>query len=100
MKINHKLLELFYKYFYFKKNSHTSSNLRVLMYHDIPPNKEQQFKNQLTNLKKNWNFISPSQFENFINKKIELKGNNLLLTFDDGFISSRIIAEKFLTELI
>lgn len=99
MKINHKLLELFLRYIYSPNKNILSNNLRVLMYHDIPPNLEQNFKKQLIDLKKNWNFITPTQFENFINKKIELNGNNLLLTFDDGFISSKNIAEKILSDL-
>ncbi len=98
MKLNHKILETFLKYTNFLKVGEKNDTLRVLMYHDIPPNLEKEFRDQISFLRKNWNFITPLQFENFINKNIELKGNNLLLTFDDGFISSKIIAEKFLSD--
>ena len=73
--------------------------LRVLLYHDIPKNKYDKFYNQLVFLKKSWNFISPLEFSDIMNKKKKLNGRNLLLTFDDGYISNKYVVEKILNPL-
>tara|TARA_B110000003_G_C16590344_1_gene511559 strand:- start:444 stop:1292 length:849 start_codon:yes stop_codon:yes gene_type:complete len=101
MGLHHHILALFYPIiFFFKKFSFKDSNeLRVLLYHDIPKNKYDKFYNQLVFLKKSWNFISPSDFSDIISKKKILKGRNLLLTFDDGYISNKHVVEKILNPL-
>lgn len=79
--------------------SHKGS-LRVLVYHDIPPNKIVSFTEQILWLKKkNWKFIHPDTFSRMLSGEQPIIGNNLLLTFDDGFISNRIVAEKVLKPL-
>jgi len=75
------------------------NELRVLIYHHIDKNKFSHFNKQLIFIKKNWNFITPKQFENHINGKIKLTGKNVLLTFDDGFNSNFIIANTILKRL-
>ena len=101
MKLHHHFLELLYPIIiFFKKLFCKDSNeLRVLLYHDIPKNKYDKFYNQLVFLKKSWNFISPTEFSDIINKKKKLKGRNLLLTFDDGYISNKYVVEKILNPL-
>lgn len=76
-----------------------SDSLRVLIYHDIPPNQTNKFREQLEWLKKSYTFICPQTFELMIMGIIPVKGNNLLLTFDDGFSSNKVIAEIILDEL-
>jgi peptidoglycan/xylan/chitin deacetylase (PgdA/CDA1 family) len=75
------------------------NRLRVLNFHDIPPSEEAAFARQLNWLKKNWKINSPKEFEKLISGDIPIKGDNLMITFDDGFFSNRIIAEKFLNPL-
>ena len=75
------------------------NELRVLIYHHIDKNKFSHFNKQLFFIKKNWNFITPKQFENHISGKIKLTGKNVLLTFDDGFNSNFIIANTILKRL-
>lgn len=77
----------------------SKNRLRVLIYHDIPKSEEDAFKAQLNWLKKKWNIISPSQFGLMISGEKPIIGDNLLITFDDGLISNRIVAEKILNPL-
>ena len=76
-----------------------SNRLRVLVLHDIPPNQELALKKQLQELKKKWNIVSPETFEKMILGNEPIQDNNLLITFDDGLISNRIVAEKVLNPL-
>ena len=86
------VINLLYKLFFFfnyKKICH----FRILMLHDI---KRKNFKKLESNLKflvKNYNFINPNQ----LNKnQFPKKKKNLLLTFDDGFKSNFIFANKII----
>jgi peptidoglycan/xylan/chitin deacetylase (PgdA/CDA1 family) len=75
------------------------NRLRVLLYHDISFEEEESFYNQLVWLKKNWNIVTPLQFEEMISGKNPIIGNNLLITFDDGLASNRVVAEKILNPM-
>ena len=75
------------------------NQVRVLLYHDIPSDKFDRFAFQLTKLKKHWNFISPEEFASHLNGENRLNGKNLLITFDDGFISNKLVAQKILKPL-
>ena len=82
-KIKYHLCEFlgnFNMYFLKGKNEYP---LRVLILHSI--DNKNKFINLLTHLKLNWDFISPSQFVKFKERKIKLNRPSLLLTFDDGF---------------
>lgn len=101
--INHKSIKYFEKIIIFlisffkflqKKNS-----LRVLVYHHIEKKNFSKFYDHLKYLKKEWNFITPSQFENHLRDKKKLKGKNLLLTFDDGFKSNFNVEKEVLKNL-
>ena len=73
-------------------------NIRVLIYHDFKSNKEiKHFKNQILSLRKEYEFISPDEFEKYLNNK-PVTGKKLLITFDDGFKSNRIVAEEVLNK--
>jgi len=76
-----------------------SNSLRVLIFHDIPPHQEKAFENQIHWLKMRWNIITPETFELMLSGSIPVIGNNLLITFDDGLKSNRIIAEKVLNPM-
>jgi peptidoglycan/xylan/chitin deacetylase (PgdA/CDA1 family) len=73
--------------------------LRVLMYHDIAPHEKEGFDSQLRWLKKSWRFISPELFVAMIQGDEPIHGRNLLVTFDDGFVSNRWAAETVLNQL-
>jgi peptidoglycan/xylan/chitin deacetylase (PgdA/CDA1 family) len=71
-------------------------SLRVLTYHDIAPKEERHFAAQLRWLARSWRFVSAEQFVSLISNHEPIRGRNLLLTFDDGFASSRRVAEQVL----
>lgn len=75
------------------------NQLRVLLYHDIPPAEEQNFSAQMRWLKQSWNFVSLKQFEDMVSGEIPVRGRNLLLTFDDGFASNRVVTDKILNPM-
>ncbi len=102
MQVHHKLLIIIYPLIYLKNRlmeffyPQLKNQIRVLLYHDIPPDKYEYFSFQLSEIKKQWNFISPDEFTSHMSGKTPLKGKNLLLTFDDGFISNKLVAESIL----
>ncbi|MGD0784509.1 MAG: polysaccharide deacetylase family protein [Sedimentisphaerales bacterium] len=73
--------------------------VKVLVYHDIPGVKLSRFCEHIKCLHNNYTFITPEQFHTFMAGNMQLSGLNLLLSFDDGFLSSRIAAEKALGPL-
>lgn len=78
----------------------TSPNqLRVLLYHDIDPRDQANFAAQLRWLQSSWNFVSVAQYVAMISGKEPIRGRNLLLTFDDGFASNRVVAEEILNPM-
>ena len=103
MSLNHKSIRIFEKIilvFLNIFNLFRSKNIiRILVYHHVEKKDFKKLSKQLKNLKKNWNFISPKQFENHLNKKDILKGRNLLVTFDDGFKSNFFVEKEVLDRL-
>jgi peptidoglycan/xylan/chitin deacetylase (PgdA/CDA1 family) len=96
----HKILEsIYYPYkgignlynIFGKKN-----NLRVLLFHDICRKDFHRFRTKIEWLSKDWNFVSVSDFEKMIKGDKAIIGNNLLLTFDDGFLSNYFLAKEIL----
>jgi Predicted xylanase/chitin deacetylase len=67
--------------------------------HDIPEHQHENFKSKIKHISKKWNFISTEDLKNHFSGKNKLIGRNVLLTFDDGFKSNRIIADKILDPL-
>ena len=91
MKINHIILEKLYQFF----GNSLSNRLqfRILNIHDILEKDFDHLEKTLLTLKKNWEFIDPSTLH-MMNKKINK--NCILLTFDDGYKSQKIFADKIL----
>ena len=88
------IIDLSYYFTFFIKSNQNS--IRILIHHDIKSDEQiNLFKKQINNLSKEYDFISPKEFEDII-KSQKLKGKKLLLTFDDGFKSNRVIAESVL----
>ncbi len=67
--------------------------------HDIPSYSLKRFEEIIKFIAKKWNFITPKEFEDYLSGKKNLKGRNVLLTFDDGFYSNKLIADKILNPL-
>jgi len=105
MSIHHRLLaSSYYPIKLAKKIAHplglvTTDCLRVLLYHDIAPSDQANFAAQLRWLEKNWNFVSPENFSAMVSGDEPVRGRNLLLTFDDGFASNRVVAEEVLNPM-
>lgn len=60
------------------------NRLMVLNYHGTQKKFLSNFKAQLDYYAKHFDFISPDEFEHYALGQLELKGQKLLLTFDDG----------------
>ena len=105
MKLHHHILHHLFPTFNFlqktKENflNYSKDDLRVLLFHDIPVCHYSNFTKQINHISKNWNIISPNDFVKIIEKRKPLKGKNVLLTFDDGFLSQKMIAEKVLNPM-
>ena len=78
-----------------------NNQLRIIIFHDVLKKDEIKFQELIEYLKKNWNIISPNQFKQIITNKHLYDNNkkNILLTFDDGYKSQKLIAEKYLDPL-
>jgi peptidoglycan/xylan/chitin deacetylase (PgdA/CDA1 family) len=81
------------------KGSHSGGRLRVLLYHDIPPQFEEAFASQLRWISRTWRFVTPREFELMIIGQAPILEDCVLLTFDDGFSSNRRVAEKILNPM-
>lgn len=79
--------------------SEEETRLRVLLFHDIPSNSIDTFKRKMEFLSKYWNFITIDEFEDYLDGKNNLVGNNLLLSFDDGFYSNRRVVKEVLNPM-
>jgi len=77
----------------------SSRHLRVLLYHDVAPQDQERFAAQLRWLSRRWTFVSPQRFGAMISGEEPIHGPNLLLTFDDGFASNRVVAEQILNPM-
>ncbi len=77
-------------------NVKSNGRLRVLLFHDIDVNNQGQFENHIRTISKHWKIISPQKFSEIIKSGSEIKGPNVLITFDDGFHSNYVIARSVL----
>ncbi|MDP1773812.1 MAG: polysaccharide deacetylase family protein [Methylobacter sp.] len=75
------------------------NQLRVLLYHDIDPRDQANFAAQMRWLQRSWNFVSAEQFADMVSGHEPIRGRNLLLAFDDGFASNRVVAEEVLNPM-
>ena len=68
----------------------------ILIFHDVRDNDILKFKKIISFLYKRFNFITPQQFDEFMAHKVTLRGLNILVSFDDGFVSSKNVTESVL----
>ena len=78
------------------RDSKNNNVLRVLLFHDIAPNEFISFSEKIDFLSKDYNFVTPNEFEAMMEGSKLIIGKNLLLTFDDGFKSNFEIASQVL----
>jgi peptidoglycan/xylan/chitin deacetylase (PgdA/CDA1 family) len=71
-------------------------SLRVLIYHDVAPGAMERFAEQMRWLSQSWRFITAERFAAMMQGDQPIEGRNLLLTFDDGYASNRVVAETVL----
>jgi len=79
--------------------SDATGRLRAILFHDVPAEQRAAFRAQLEWLSRTWTFVSAEQFAGMISGSTPVIGDNLLLTFDDGFRSNRIVAEEILNPM-
>ena len=77
----------------------SDNHLRVLLYHDIAPTYQARFGEQMRWLRRHWRFVSPTRFAAMVSGEEVIRGRNVLLTFDDGYASNRVVAEKVLNPM-
>ncbi len=105
MSLKHSLLSAAYLPLLAKNNllrfvgAKTNARLRIVNYHNIAPEEQEKFAAQLRWLSKSWKFVSPQLFVDMMNGDEPIEGRNLLLTFDDGFISNRRVANEVLNPM-
>lgn len=75
------------------------SSLSIIIYHNILPTQMAKFETQIRYIKRKFNVLNPQDFESFKSGKLKLTRKTVMLTFDDGFKSNRVIAEKILAPL-
>lgn len=80
-------------------NNKKNAKLRVLLFHDIAPDQYNIFRSQIEWLAKKWQFISPQDFAKALSGETVINKDSLLLTFDDGFSSDRVVVEDILNPL-
>ena len=71
----------------------------ILNYHGIPDKALDNFKLQIEWLKAHYNIINPLDFHAFLDGKYQIHEQAVLITFDDGFISSYNVTQQVLNSL-
>jgi peptidoglycan/xylan/chitin deacetylase (PgdA/CDA1 family) len=71
-------------------------DIRILNFHDIPPNKYKKFVRQIERIGQKRRFIDVLEFESVMSGEKVLTESVVLLTFDDGFQSNFVVAKEIL----
>jgi len=82
-----------------KRNNNDRGVLKILIYHDIPYQDFDKFEAQIKYIASRYGFVRPDDLEKILTGKMKYVGTRVLLTFDDGFKSNILLAEKFLDPL-
>jgi len=77
-------------------NKVKKESFRILLYHDVSNEIESRFVNQIQSCTKSWKFIDPKLIGKFVGTSGLATGQNIMLTFDDGFASDFRIAQEIL----
>ena len=82
-----------------KKNNNDKGALKILIYHNIPHKDFDKFEAQIKCIATDYGFINPDDLQDILAGKMKYTGTKILLTFDDGFKSNALLAEKILKPL-
>jgi peptidoglycan/xylan/chitin deacetylase (PgdA/CDA1 family) len=82
-----------------RRNNNDKGALRILIYHDIPYKDFDKFEAQIKCIDRDYGFIRPDDLQDILAGKMKYTGTKVLLTFDDGFKSNSLLAEKVLDSL-
>ncbi len=106
MTVKNKIKQLFggLNYIYKLKHQHlkyfgVNGGILPIILHNVSSYDFNACEKLLTTLKKSYSFIDPKDFAEYINSSNRISGVQLMLTFDDGFYSSKLVAEKILEPL-
>ena len=82
-----------------RRNNNDKGALKILIYHDIPSNDFDKFEAQIKCIARDYDFIRPDDLQDILTGQMKYTGTRVLLTFDDGFKSNALLAEKVLDPL-
>ena len=82
-----------------RRNNNDQGALKILIYHDIPYKDFDKFEAQIKCIDRDYGFIRPDDLQDILAGKMKYTGTKVLLTFDDGFKSNALLAQKFLSPL-
>jgi peptidoglycan/xylan/chitin deacetylase (PgdA/CDA1 family) len=82
-----------------RRNNNDKGALKILIYHDIPYKDFDKFEAQIKYIASRYGFVRPDDLQDILADKMKYTGTKVLLTFDDGFKSNILLAEKFLNSL-
>lgn len=82
-----------------RRNDNDKGALKVLIYHDIPYKDFCKFEAQIKCIGRQYGFVRPDDLQDILTGQMEYIGTRVLLTFDDGFKSNALLAEKILNPL-
>ncbi len=82
-----------------RRNNNDKGALKILIYHDIPYEEFDKFEAQIKYIDRHYGFIRPDDLKDILAGKMKYTGTKVLLTFDDGFKSNALIADKILEPL-
>lgn len=82
-----------------RRNNNDKGALKILIYHNIPYKDLDKFEAQIKCIGRDYGFVRPDDLQNILTGQLEYTGTRVLLTFDDGFKSNALVAEKILNPL-
>lgn len=82
-----------------KWNNNDKGALKILIYHDIPYKDFDKFEAQIKCIVRDYGFINPDDLQDILAGKMKYTDTKVLLTFDDGFKTNALLAEKVLDPL-
>jgi peptidoglycan/xylan/chitin deacetylase (PgdA/CDA1 family) len=81
----------------FNKKFH-ETGIMVSYTHEVKTEDFANFENLIQTIQTTHNIITPSQFFNYFENNLDIPQNSILMTFDDGFLSSYYFAKKILNK--
>ena len=93
------LLPILILYHFIKTKIFKKFSVTALIFHDVQKEDFYKFARIIKHLHKKFNFITPEEFDDYMHGKLTLNNHSILITFDDGFYSSKEVTDKFLAPI-